>query len=373
MILPMAVMPPPCSTSTTPRYWRARILCPASDCASGSTGNLITWAGQSTARHDCCLEDLRREPAANPLTPAQSRSASRSGAGAVGVRRPSSSSWLVRPRPVAVDGRGLDLGNGLARSSPCCRPRPWRPRCRPRTRRRPRPHRESSPSRSRSAATRHHASSICWPLSNRDDGCGASAVWTNASRSSFLPTPGMLDRTRRRVLDLHLDERLERPAHEREPPRDAPEDDDADRVDVRLRPDPLGVLELLGRHVAHRAEQVVRARQAPPLLGDLLQAGDAEVDQLHVPARSRRSVSSRKMFAGLMSRWMTPAAWQSRTPTRSCSIQFDEPVERDPPLALQEVGERLAVEALEDEEGLLLLVAEPEHLRRRAGSRPPRA
>ena len=53
----------------------------------------------------------------------------------------------------------------------------------------------NSPSRSMSAATRHHASSISWPLSKRDDGCGARAVWTNASRRSFLPTPGMLDRT----------------------------------------------------------------------------------------------------------------------------------------------------------------------------------
>ena len=69
------------------------------------------------------------------------------------------------------------------------------------------------------------------------------------------------------------------------------------------------------------------------------------------------------MLAGLMSRWMTPAAWQSRTPTRSCSIQFDEPVDRDAPLALQEVGEGLAVEPLEDEERLLLFVPEPEDLR----------
>jgi hypothetical protein len=88
--------------------------------------------------------------------------------------------------------------------------------------------------------------------------------------------------------------------------------DDAHGVDVRGRADALRALELLRRHVAHAPDELIGARAARPRHRDFVQAGDAEADDLHdgVGLRLVRwARKERKMFAGLMSRWMTLALW----------------------------------------------------------------
>ena len=86
---------------------------------------------------------------------------------------------------------------------------------------------------------------------------------------------------RRDLLGLHADDGLERAAHEGKAPGERPEDDHADRVEIRGEPDRLGVPELLRRHVSHASDEVIRRREAARVTGDFAEPGHAEVDELH--------------------------------------------------------------------------------------------
>ena len=98
-----------------------------------------------------------------------------------------------------------------------------------------------------------------------------------------------------------------------------------------------------------------------PVLGDLLQARDAEVDELHgrgIPPSGFFEEDVRRLDVAVNDPGRVAVAHADEElldPVR-------EPVDRDPPLALEQVGERLPAEALEDEEGLLVFITEPEDL-----------
>ena len=84
-----------------------------------------------------------------------------------------------------------------------------------------------------------------------------------------------------------------------------------ERVDVRGDRGPAS-LEHLGREVEHRAEE--RARRGVAAVDALDHRGHAEVGQLALAGRRRRST-----FSGLMSRWSTPARCAASSASQSCT------------------------------------------------------
>jgi hypothetical protein len=131
-----------------------------------------------------------------------------------------------------------------------------------------------------------------------------------------------------------------------------------DREEVGREPHGVGGAELLWRHVPHAADEVVRGREAGRAR-DLEQARDAEVDELH------RGELARLHLQEDVRRLEVAVNDAASVDVAHAEEELLDPTHpdrhRDGPLAAQPRVERLALEALEHDEGLPALEPEAEH------------